>query len=950
MAPSSPADGSLPDPSALGPVVDARSLAAADAAPFVGRAAHLAQLDAAHRRARSRAVVRIVDGPSGMGKSTLMRAFLGDLAAADPAVVVLAGRCHERRAAGLDGLVEALARFLRAQPTDVQEALLPRRAGSLVRLFPALAGVERLRGRRDIEVADAAEQRSRAVAALRELLARVANRWPLVLSLDDVQWADADTAALVADVLRPPDAPTVLLVLACRRDDLARSPLLARMLALARDEHEPLDIGFVHVDALSAEETRALALALVPAAGLAAGVAADAEGDPYLVEELARRALPAGAAPSLDTLLRARIAALPEPARRLLLTLALAGRPLAPALAWRAAGLDPTGADVLDPLVRAHLVRTGPDGAAPVEAWHDRVRASVLAGQDPGVLRARHLQLAEALAAEAEPDAEALAAHLLAAREDRRAAPWCLRAGDAAMATLAFDRAIRHFGDALARGAPPYETRLRLAGALAAAGRGAESARVQLAAAPLAPLDLAQQLRGEAALNLLLQGRFDEGVGVLKDALERIGQPLAVSPWRALVSVLWRRAWLRLRGRAFTRRAAATIDLALLARIDTLWCASVGLGTFDPLRSADAHARGMMLALRAGEPLRVARVVSMELLHTAVGGSRAQARTHALTRESLALAAEVDDPRVTAASTLNRGIAAFLEGQFAEARVLMERADDELRTRCAGATWERDTLNRFYVRVLTCLGDLAAIVPFTRAVVRDAEERGDGRISAHVRLRTLHLVQLCDDAPEGAAEELDALLEQVSGAGFQFQHVVHMLARAELDLYEDRPGDAWNRVASTWPKVVRTMLLRVQVTRVECAYLRGRCALATCAALPATDPRRAALFAEAERERNTLLAESVPWATAIAALLDAATANLHGKADAASLLARAADQLDKADMRLLAMSARLVSDAWATRADDPSGARAWMEAQGVQDPDRLARLYVPGGEPGCGGG
>jgi hypothetical protein len=121
------------------------------------------------------------------------------------------------------------------------------------------------------------------------------------------------------------------------------------------------------------------------------------------------------------------------------------------------------------------------------------------------------------------------------------------------------------------------------------------------------------------------------------------------------------------------------------------------------------------------------------------------------------------------------------------------------------------------------------------------------------------------------------------------------------------------------------------------------------AALRAADPRRAALLALAERERNTLLAESVPWATAIAALLDAATAHLHGKADAASLLARAADQLDKADMRLLAMSARLVSDAWATRDDDPSGARAWMEAQGVQDPDRLARLYVPGGSPAAAG-
>ncbi|MES2638432.1 MAG: protein kinase [Myxococcota bacterium] len=919
--------------------------------PFVGRDRQLASLAAAFASARDQAVVRIVDGPSGIGKSVLVRNFLRELTLADPSVVTLAGRCYEREAVrfkGLDSLVDSLARFLRAQPADVQEAVIPRHAGSLVRLFPVLGGVERLASRREADVADSAEQRRRAFGALRDLLARMGDRWPLVLFIDDVQWSDADAAALLAEVLRPPDGPAVLLLLACRREDLSRSPLLSRMLELARDEHDPLDIGFVHVDELSAEEAHTLASALAPGEGAAERIVAEAKGNPYFVDQLARRAQAVGPGVSLDAVIRERVAELSEPARRLLLTVAVAGRPIARALAWRAAGLHAgagpghdgsSDAAILEALVSAHLVRPG-GTEDEVETWHDRVRESVVAGQDPAALRTRHLRLAEVLEEEVEPDAEALAAHLLAAGEAARAAPWCVRAGNAAVAALAFDRAVRHYNDALARGAPGLDTRHLLAKALAASGRGAESARVQLAAAPLAPPDQAQQLRAEASLNLLLQGHVNEGMGVLRDALARAGFSWPESPWRSVASIVWRRAFLRLRGRSFRRRATHEIEPHVLARIDTLWSAAVGLATFDQVRSADFHARSLMLALRAGDPFRMARAVSMELLHSAVGGSRNQARTFRLSGESQALAAELDDPRTAAGSLLNRGIAAFLSGQFVEARALIERADEEFRTRCAGNTWERDNLNRFYTRVLTCLGDVRRIGPLTRTIARDAESRGDVLISLHVRMRAHHLMQLCDDAPEGVIGELDALLGVVSGVGFHFQHVVHLLATAEVDLYEDRPAEAWNRVARTWPMIVKTMLLRVQVSRVECAYLRGRCALAVVASLPAADPRRVELLVIVDAEIRALRHEDVAWASALASLLEAARARAMGRPDAAASLARAAERLDAVDMRLHAMAARLRAAEWGGQSD--RAPRAWLVEQGIQNPDRMARLYVPG--------
>ena len=130
---------------------------------------------------------------------------------------VLTGRCYEREAVpykAFDGVVDSLTRFLLHAPIADVRSFLPTKPAPLVQVFPVLRA-----GRRDRPGDDAAappmdpqELRDRAFSALRELLTRLATHQPVVIAIDDVQWADADSIALLGDVLRPPEAPPLLFI------------------------------------------------------------------------------------------------------------------------------------------------------------------------------------------------------------------------------------------------------------------------------------------------------------------------------------------------------------------------------------------------------------------------------------------------------------------------------------------------------------------------------------------------------------------------------------------------------------------------------------------------------------------------------------------------------------------------------------------------------------------
>jgi hypothetical protein len=486
------------------------------------------------------------------------------------------------------------------------------------------------------------------------------DREPLVLHLDDLQWSDTDSTILLMHLVRQADAPKILLIASHRSEQMQGHPYLSPLYeALPIDIR--LDVRKLHLQPLPTEAAHALLraqLGTVPAE-----LAREAGGNPFLLSELGRHAAAHAHEPATELSLKyvvvARAAALPEAERRLLQVLSVAGRPIELELAVEAAGTDAGPRTLFETLRDAHLARATGDGAL-VECFHDKVREALLGALTPDALREHHAALAQALAARPDSDAEQLAVHLLGAGETERAAVQLARAADIARTELSFDRAARLYAQALADGRfePVEMQRLRIAraDAMAEAGRGVLAAEAFLEAMQHATGEAAHALEHRAAEQYLLSGRIEAGRTLLARSLKRDGVRLATSTAGTLASLVLQRTLLRLRGLNFRERAP---DAAVTERLDRMLSNSNQLLRVDPAAGAEQVTRYMLLALRAGDAVHVARSLAFDLFVRGMGIGDAAGVPDVVSRIEAQLARH-DDPVARTWLHFGRGCYLFM--------------------------------------------------------------------------------------------------------------------------------------------------------------------------------------------------------------------------------------------------------------------------------------------------
>ena len=410
--------------------------------PFVGRQAELRTLEQALGQVLAGDTQRLaIAAPPGVGKTRLAREFLQR--AAWKGCRILQGHGTEDAAAApLQPLVQMLHGALdpaAGATPDALDAALQRllAAHALPALAPALRPLLGLPAGGGDATPPAAASPLDALAAVFEALAA---RQPLVLFLDDWQWADATTQQWLSSLGR--DTPGL--------------PLLVLATARAIDEGSAAlqGVQLIELAPFSAAETTASVQHLLPQADpfIAAEICLYSGGNPLYVEELCHSASHddpehwvvrrLGGGNWLNVLVESRVARLPPEQADLVRLAAVIGNVIPPGLLTALSG-RPADDPALQALADEDLLFADADGGHRFK--HGLTRDVIYESVGLPQRRALHARVAQALQArrgdDGEPPHEALAYHLRAAGQPAEAARHAEAAGDRAAAISVLDRA-----------------------------------------------------------------------------------------------------------------------------------------------------------------------------------------------------------------------------------------------------------------------------------------------------------------------------------------------------------------------------------------------------------------------------------------------------------------------------------------------------------------------------
>ena len=445
---------------------------------LIGRDAERDVLRAAYKRVTAgegRQVV-LICGEAGIGKTTLV-AEIGRRAYDDGACVLL-GRCDEELSVPFQPFVEAMSHLVRHAPDDLLRAHVQAHDVAALPLLPTLR--ERLGDLPEPPIPDEDGDRHKLFGAVRGLLASVAMVQPVVLVIDDLQWADKPSLQLLRHLVDAADQ-IPLLVLGTYRDlELSHGHALTDLLAAFRREPR---VSRIELGGL--EDTSVVAL-VEAAAGhhldeagvvLAHALYRETDGNPFFVGEVLRHLVETGAITqdpggrwitgaggrpfALPTSVRevvgARVARLGGTATSVLSVAAVIGQHFEVELLARATDISEDAVlDLLDRAAAAAIVQEAPGAPGWYRFSHAIIQHTLYLDLGPTRQARTHRRVAQALEALCAGDpgerVGQLAHHWTAATravDVEKAIAYSRKAAESALDAFAPEEAARYFGQAI---------------------------------------------------------------------------------------------------------------------------------------------------------------------------------------------------------------------------------------------------------------------------------------------------------------------------------------------------------------------------------------------------------------------------------------------------------------------------------------------------------------------